>query len=210
MGVVGTVVLIITVTAGLAGTAWLHRARSRPAAPSPLPDPRAWQHEAAGRLTHLVSAGRPVAVLAINLDRINHINRRHGHAAGDALLAAVESTILIHAGPDALVTRLADDHFLLLLADDVLGAQQTAEEIGRAIRRLPVGSHSADVTRVRRPTASIGVAVYPQDGRTLHALVVAADVLVFAAKAAGRDRVQTARRSVVWHQPPTRSWAGSV
>lgn len=185
--------LVLTTAASLAGLARVRRVQNRPAADSALLDLRSWHGMAAGRFIRLIETGHPVALLAVNLDRLAVVNHRHGHAAGDAVLDAVESVLLTHTGPAGLAARLSGDHFVLLLAADADLASQTAHAISQDIRAVPHRILKLDVPSVGRLTASIGVGVYPHDGRSVHELQVVADVLVFAAKNSGRNQVNLAR-----------------
>jgi diguanylate cyclase (GGDEF)-like protein len=134
------------------------------------------------------SDGRVSALVLIDLDNFKLINDSQGHAVGDAMLQCVARLLRgrLRAG-DALA-RLGGDEFAVILRDVTPEeAQQIATELVSTIR--------ADATvvaesRYIRVTASAGVAVYaPEQGIEPDQLLIDADVAMYDAKDAGRDRV---------------------
>ena len=127
------------------------------------------------------SKGR-LAILAIDLDGFKAVNDRQGHAAGDEVLkiAARRMTHTIRSSDTA--ARIGGDEFLILLCDDEqAGAMQMAERL--------IASLSLPYPGVKTPvSASIGVAVYPQCGKTIEALIESADRALYRAKDAGKKR----------------------
>ncbi len=138
------------------------------------------------RLRELVDRGDVVAVAMVDIDRFKDVNDRHGHAAGDRVLAAVGRALGQHLrGPD-LVCRFGGEEFLLLLPDTGPdGAQQVAERLRTAVSALHFEREAQAVARV---TVSIGIAACHQD-ETADALVWRADQALLRAKRDGRDRV---------------------
>lgn len=132
-------------------------------------------------------AGTAVAVVLLDLDRFKAINDDGGHLVGDAVLAGVSTAVVRHLRTADLAARFGGEELLLVLPDtDRAGGCEVAERIRAEI--------AADL---RRPdgapvTASAGVAAFPVDGVSLDVLVKAADDALYAAKAAGRDRVEVA------------------
>ena len=85
-----------------------------------------------------------------------------------------------------VAARYGGDEFVVMLPDTpARGALEVAERIRRAIEEAPF---SADTGRVPC-TVSIGVASYPQDGRSIDALLARADRALYLAKEGGRNRV---------------------
>lgn len=130
---------------------------------------------------------RKFYVLFIDLDDFKRINDTLGHAEGDVLLAEVAQR-LKHAtrGTDT-VARMGGDEFVMIFtevhSDDQL---QTAITKVRAAFSAPFRLHDTDYTI----TASIGIAVYPDDALTEDELLQDADAAMYEAKQAGRNATQ--------------------
>jgi len=126
------------------------------------------------------------AVLSIDLDSFKPTNDSAGHAAGDAVLTAVARALKRRLRSTDVVARAGGDEFAVLLADvDAADARRAAQELLDAIHscRPVFGGKCFWVT------ASIGVAAFESDDATADELLVNADLAMYAAKAAGRDRV---------------------
>ncbi len=126
---------------------------------------------------------RPFALLAIDLDRFKAVNDTLGHPIGDALLKAVGRRLrsCIRAGD--LAGRLGGDEFAILLPDN--GRQEEAEALATRLidilgRPFLLDGHSAVIG------ASVGIALFPEDGRDGATLMRAADLALYAAKEQGR------------------------
>ncbi|HEY5763467.1 MAG TPA: diguanylate cyclase, partial [Rhodocyclaceae bacterium] len=135
----------------------------------------------------LVQAGRSgqrVAVLFIDLDRFKQINDSLGHEVGDIFLKGVAARIAAAVRQSDTVARLGGDEFVVL-AQQVNGVEDVRRIAGKIIGGLreavAAGSHEL------HPSASIGIAIYPEDGSDLAALLRAADTAMYAAKAGGRN-----------------------
>jgi diguanylate cyclase (GGDEF)-like protein len=108
------------------------------------------------------------AVVMLDLDGFKSLNDRFGHAAGDDLLRDVASSLTRAMRAQDTVARLGGDEFCVLAPEtDDGGTAQLAHRVKQA-----VGDVSAGVDSVG---ASVGVAVFPQDGRTAAELMHAAD-----------------------------------
>ena len=147
------------------------------------------QRSAAETLRRLVAQSSrtvsPLAAIVFDLDRFKDVNDRFGHAKGDEVLAAVGETAATTVRASDFVARQGGEEFLVLLPDtDREGARIVAEKLRETIAALDVGGLD------RRITASFGVATFPADGSDADALLGAADRALYAAKAAGRDRVE--------------------
>jgi diguanylate cyclase (GGDEF)-like protein len=130
-----------------------------------------------------VEAGRPFAVLMLDLDEFKQFNDTLGHPAGDALLAEIAAA-MTHATRDTdRVYRYGGDEFAALLPGaDRTAAHEVAERIRRAVRE-PTDPRPGNATEPR-PTVTIstGVACYPDDGRTKDELVAVADRALYLVK----------------------------
>ena len=121
-----------------------------------------------------------VAVLVFDLDGFKEVNDTLGHAAGDQLLQVISERVRNTLRSSDTLARMGGDEFAIVqpdarLPDDVVTvAGRVLEEVARPV---PVGTGEA------RVTASIGIAVYPEDGTNPDELVVAADEAPYRAKA---------------------------
>jgi diguanylate cyclase (GGDEF)-like protein len=150
------------------------------------------RRQIADDVTRAVSAARrheaELSVLLIDIDHFKDVNDTYGHQAGDQALAAVA-----HAMEDALrredvVGRWGGEEFLAILpATDIDGATVVAERIRAGIAALEIVTDDAVPIAL---SASVGVAAGAADGVT--ALLDRADGALYAAKAAGRNRVEVA------------------
>lgn len=126
------------------------------------------------------------ALLLLDLDRFKPVNDVHGHAAGDAVLVEVARRLLQSAREDHIVARLGGDEFVILLGDAPSRAALAEHTAGlQAALREPITIGPGQAVDI---DSSIGVAMTPQDGRTLEQLLMAADTAMYGAKDAGRGR----------------------
>lgn len=131
-----------------------------------------------------------LALLFLDSDRFKQINDSYGHAAGDAVLVSVANRVRAQLREHDLVARLGGDEFAVLLApvQRVEDAQRIAEKIAASMSlpvRLPDG-------QVVVTSLSVGIAVFPDDGRTPAELLNAADAAMYQAKRHTRDGLQLA------------------
>jgi diguanylate cyclase (GGDEF)-like protein/PAS domain S-box-containing protein len=130
---------------------------------------------------------RKLAVLFVDLDRFKHINDSLGHVVGDRLLRSAANRLAACVRSSDTVSRQGGDEFVMLLwevrnAQDVVLA---AENILCALRRPHhIDHHELHIT------ASIGIAIYPDDAQDADALLNNADVAMYHAKESGRDNYQ--------------------
>ncbi|MEX8192497.1 diguanylate cyclase domain-containing protein [Comamonas guangdongensis] len=126
--------------------------------------------------------GRKLAVLFLDNDRFKQVNDVHGHAAGDALLRAVGERLHAMVREADLVARLGGDEFAILLypVGGVADAQFVADKIQDAMREPVLMGSGVQL----QPSVSVGLAVYPQHGQDLEALMNHADQAMYQAKLA--------------------------
>jgi|GEM_PF-3187655 len=124
-----------------------------------------------------------LAVIFLDLDHFKHINDTLGHAAGDDLLIQVSQRMLLTVREDDTVSRPGGDEFILVLPNtNANGAARVAEKLRCAmINGYQVARQELFVT------ASIGIAVYPDDGKNFEELSQCADVAMYRAKQEGRN-----------------------
>ena len=138
------------------------------------------------RLTELSAQAavtrRPVAVIAGDLDNFKRVNDEHGHATGDAVLVDVAYRMRKQLRAFDLAYRVGGEEFLVLLPGaSPAEAAAIAEQLRAAIAATPLAGVGV--------TMSFGVAGSDGEGFDGPAVLAAADAALYAAKAAGRDRV---------------------
>ncbi|HMJ35295.1 MAG TPA: GGDEF domain-containing protein [Baekduia sp.] len=127
---------------------------------------------------HAATAADPqrFALLTLDVDRFKEINETHGHPEGDRLLQEVGRVLVENVRGTDVVARQGGDEFSVLLPEsDEEGAVMLARRIEAALTSI----EAADRVPVR---ASIGVAVFPQDGATPADLLEKADLDLRATK----------------------------
>ncbi len=130
---------------------------------------------------------RPACVLMVDSDDLKPINDRHGHQAGNHLLQKIARCINNELRHTDIAARYGGDEFIVLLPETPLkGALDVAERIRSAIAET---AFEADSGRFHS-TVSIGVAAYPEHGRTLDAIIARADQAMYYAKKSGRNRIE--------------------
>ena len=128
---------------------------------------------------------RPASVLMIDSDGLKGVNDRYGHEAGNRLLRQTANAIQAELRAADVAARYGGDEFIVLLPETPpKGAMDVAERIRNAIASLRLDLGGAQV----ECSASIGVAVFPEDGRSLDALAARADRALYVAKQDGRNR----------------------
>jgi diguanylate cyclase (GGDEF)-like protein len=143
------------------------------------------------RLSHALSEARAnarkLAVLFIDLDRLKQINDTMSHRIGDLFLTETGARMRNAVRPCDTVARIGGDEFTVLLSGigGVSEAEATAERILEAIRQ-PLAREGHSVVS----SASIGIAMFPDDALEIEELLRAADAAMYCAKGLGRDRVQ--------------------
>ncbi|GIF71865.1 GGDEF domain-containing protein [Asanoa siamensis] len=145
-------------------------------------------------------AGRSHALLLVDLDGFKDINDSLGHPAGDELLVAVGGRLTRLAPPGATLVRLGGDEFAVLLPGT---GESVALAVGAAVcgrLREPYPSSFGPL----RVSASVGVTAGALAARTPADLLREADVALYAAKAAGKDRVAAYRPDLAPPRAPRR------
>ena len=128
---------------------------------------------------------RKFAVVVIDLDGFKSVNDRFGHHAGDELLCDVAGSLCEAVRDQDTVARLGGDEFCVLAPEtDRAGGAHLADKVAGAVGRVTTG--------VATLSASVGVAIYPDDGTSPLAVLEAADAQQVAAKRSAR-RGRTSR-----------------
>jgi diguanylate cyclase len=138
-------------------------------------------------LRRAARTGEKLAVLFIDLDNFKMVNDTHGHRTGDQLL--LETTTRLAAITRAVDTlaRLGGDEFTIIL-QDVKTAENALLVARKHIKNL--FQHYLIDNRQLFVSASIGVAIYPEHGTTMEALVKNADAAMYVAKEKGKNSVE--------------------
>ncbi len=132
-------------------------------------------------------SGGTLAIIYLDLDGFKDINDSLGHAAGDVLLIEVAQRLQKYSRKTDVVARLGGDEFSLLtpgfLQPEQVGsiAQQILEALAKPITILGREIHIS---------ASIGIAIYPDDGQSLEELSKHADIAMYQAKKSGKNQFQ--------------------
>lgn len=143
------------------------------------------------RLTQAIAYARRhgglVGIAFVDLDNFKLINDNLGHDAGDLLLKTMADRMSACVRESDTVARHGGDEFVLVLASerDAESLTGTLERIRTAICE-PWCANERDL----RPTCSIGVAIFPEDGAESAALLRNADLAMYQAKAAGRNAIR--------------------
>lgn len=150
-----------------------------------LPNRRMLRHRLDNAIRHSQEHGEHLAILFIDLDHFKEVNDTLGHDGGDLLLVLAAQRIQNCLAADDTVARMGGDEFTVVLcnagnsthikkaAQDILDSMATAFQIG---------SEQVFVS------ASVGVALYPQNATLVEELLKHADQALYVAKGAGRNR----------------------
>jgi diguanylate cyclase (GGDEF)-like protein len=130
--------------------------------------------------------GRPASVLMVDSDHLKTVNDTHGHDAGNQLLRQLANAMQAELRATDVPARYGGDEFIVLLPETPpKGALDVAERIRNAIGARPLAIDGQQIVA----TVSIGIACYPEDGRTLDMLASRADRALYQAKQEGRNKV---------------------
>jgi diguanylate cyclase (GGDEF)-like protein/PAS domain S-box-containing protein len=133
---------------------------------------------------------RSLGMIMIDLDHFKYFNDTFGHEAGDLLLKELGTLLRANIRGEDIACRYGGEEFALILPEGTgTVTRQRAEFYKDAIQRLDVHYRGLSLGRL---TASMGVAIFPDHGRTSKSLVEAADKALYRSKSAGRDRVTMA------------------
>jgi diguanylate cyclase (GGDEF)-like protein len=131
-------------------------------------------------------SGRGFCLLMMDLDELKQINDRHGHFFGDRVLRGVGEVIRMGGRRIDTAARYGGDEFVVLLPEtDPTGAYVLAEKIRSGVADLRVDIAGTSI----KPSVSVGVVSYPDDGRTSDELMITADASMYRSKRAGKNRV---------------------
>ena len=142
---------------------------------------------------------QPLGVVMIDIDHFKTVNDTYGHGAGDAVLREFGLFSKKHIRGGDFACRYGGEEFLLVLTEASLeNVKKRAEQFCKEARLLGVHYRGRLLDPI---TLSLGVAVYPEHGKTAQELLLAADMALYQAKADGRDRIATVRQHGIAEQP---------
>ena len=144
--------------------------------------------------------GHAVSAIIFDLDHFKQVNDVYGHDIGDEVLKRVASEIMPLPG---ITGRLGGEEFGLLVENEMADALDIAQEFRRDVERLKIFAGERPVA----VTCSLGVAEW-EAGDTIDTLLRRADVALYEAKRAGRNRVVAADTYTLSDQPT--EWRGAA
>ncbi len=155
----------------------------------------------------LAQRGRePLAVMFLDLDRFKNINDTLGHSIGDRLLMEVGRRIKSTLREEDTVSRLGGDEFMLILhATDADGAAYVANKLLEAVSQ-PCLIEEYELSS----TASIGIAIYPDDGEDFETLSRNADAAMYRVKQGGRNNFRFYTAEMQTHSARTLQLANAL
>lgn len=132
----------------------------------------------------------PITIAILDIDHFKDFNDNFGHEAGDEILRAIGGTLKSSVRGSDIVCRYGGEEFVVVFFDtDTLSALPRLAQICETIKDTEYVCRGLPLPGV---TLSVGVAQYPVHGRTVDGLIRAADHTLYAAKKAGRDRIEVA------------------
>jgi len=136
---------------------------------------------------HAEHDGHSFAVAMFDLDRFKVVNDSFGHRAGDQLIKEVAYRLAAVARSTDTVARLGGDEFLFIM-DRLSRREDAVQIVRRAVEALsqPIRIGDVDI----HASASIGIAMFPVDGKGVETLIANADAAMYCAKQRGRNNIQ--------------------
>jgi diguanylate cyclase (GGDEF)-like protein/PAS domain S-box-containing protein len=129
--------------------------------------------------------GRSFAVLLLDLDRLKKINDAHGHLVGSRALCRVAHILRIHCRAIDAAARYGGDEFVIVLPEtESAAAVQVAQRVSEQL------NNDGEEPSI---SVSIGIAVYPQDGRVIDELLGAADRALYRDKGTSKRKLRLSR-----------------
>ena len=151
------------------------------------------------RLAQTLSAAKRgrkhAAILFVDLDGFKKVNDEYGHDAGDTVLKTVAKRFPLTVRASDTVARMGGDEFVILLheLEEITDAHLVAQKLLNAVATDIVLSP----TEKCRVGASIGISIYPEHGMDMDALLMAADMAMYASKKKGANRYAIAGDSSI-------------
>lgn len=149
---------------------------------------RRYMEEALKREINLAKRKRhPVGIMMIDVDHFRQFNATFGHEGGNCALKAVGSFLSSQIRSGDIACRYGGEEFLLILPEASLEISlQRAEQLRTGLKQMQVSYGEQLLSQI---TVSIGLACFPDHGKTIEDLIKSADLALYQAKNEGRDRV---------------------
>ncbi len=153
-----------------------------------LPNRRLFQEELAAAVSPCTNESGMVATLFLDLDRFKMINDSFGHAVGDQLLLRVCERLSTTVADDIIIARVGGDEFTMILPHISHRAEVMAlvRRVMDSLTSEPFIVHEEEIFM----TASIGISVFPDDGKDAITLFRNADMAMYQAKSIGKNNYQ--------------------
>ncbi|MCC6791365.1 MAG: GGDEF domain-containing protein, partial [Thermomicrobiales bacterium] len=156
-----------------------------------LANRRAIEERFSAELQRAARFNHPLSIGMIDIDDFKAINDTWGHQVGDEVLRHVAHRLELELRQIDVVGRYGGEEFLMLLPETAVeGAWIAADRVVRSIREMAPQSTGEP----RSVTISIGLASFPDHGRSEADLIATADAALYAAKRAGKNQVAIAER----------------
>ena len=128
----------------------------------------------------------PLSIMIMDLDHFKRVNDTHGHRAGDHLLQALAELLIQHTRAGDIVCRYGGEEFVVIMPGaELSNCWQRGEQLRIDVAKLHVRYSGRDLNL----TLSIGIAAYPDHGKTGEEILIMADRALYQAKQSGRNRV---------------------
>jgi len=158
-----------------------------------LPNRQLFLDRLAQAIARAKRPGSMFAILFVDLDGFKHINDNLGHATGDLLLQGVSIRLVGCAREEDTVSRLGGDEFTIII-EDIQGAHEASEVARRAVESFAEPfRHGGDNLFV---SASVGIALFPDNGSTTEELLKSADLAMYSVKGQGKNNFRFFSRSL--------------
>ncbi len=165
-----------------------------------LPNHRSLRRHLADELKRAARHHRHVSLTMMDLDEFKSVNDRYGHPVGNQVLVRVAEVLRRNLRDTDIVARYGGEEFAVLCPETA--RSQAAEVAERMRAAIEATVFAAGPDAEVRLTLSAGVATYPEDAEDDSALVSAADLALYEAKRAGKNRVAVTGQPPPAPQPP--------
>lgn len=150
-------------------------------------------------LARLERRQQPLTVIMIDVDHFKNFNDTYGHEAGDVVLRDLGRVLRRQSRQSDIACRYGGEEFTLLLPETPIDTgRQRAESLREAVQELKLTHNGQPLGEV---TLSMGIATFPDHGADRENLLYAADMALYEAKRAGRNRVVLSSRPLLREAP---------
>ncbi len=163
---------------------------------TPAYNHRFFQEALAKEISRHARTGHDLSLAILDIDNFKKINDTFGHPVGDDILKGLVEELMTNARDTDVVARYGGEEFAIIFPDTPAAS---ARDAANRLRTLVEGRVFAppQLGRTLHIAVSIGVAVYPHDGKTPADLISRADAALYFAKKNGKNRVAMAGDAVV-------------